>query len=207
MPVVYALPVPAEQAPQRKQHGNSTRCAVCGAALHPKRASRRQRFCSDRCRDEDRRARNFAKIGRARYPHSGVPRSVKNSAANSSTSKGEIAGRGSAIPWQRIIETEVIEAHAWEPVTSTDGVVCQVARLMFPSHGTRKNQRRGSTKPGRRPARLWKADGQRRHRRALRRGALYLCFRNGRTTGAVDRSLRTGRRGQGSRRTPGHHRQ
>ena len=130
---LYAPPGAAEQVPKRKQHGNSMCCAVCGTTLHPKRASRRQRFCSVQCRDENRRTRNFAKIGRARYPRSGEPRSVKNSAANSATSKSEIAGRGSPIPWPRIIKTEVIDVHGWEQVTSTDGVVCQVAHLVPPS--------------------------------------------------------------------------
>jgi hypothetical protein len=129
MRAVYAPSIATVQVPGRKRHGNSTCCAVCGAVLHPKRASRRQQFCSARCRDENRRTRNFVKIGRARYPHSGVPRSIKNTFENSITSSDDIAGRGAAIPWPRIIDIEVFQRHDWKPITSTDGVACFVARL------------------------------------------------------------------------------
>ena len=48
--------------------GNATRCLVCGSTVNPRRASRRQKYCSYRCRDEARRARNFAASGATRTP-------------------------------------------------------------------------------------------------------------------------------------------
>jgi uncharacterized protein (UPF0248 family) len=126
---VYAPSFECEQVPQRKRHGNSAWCAVCRVAINPKRASRRQKYCSPRCRDEARRRRNFAEFAKVRYPSGGVPRPVKNSVVNSASSKGEFAGRGAAIPWHRIIEVEVVHPHVWARVVSANGVVCQVAQL------------------------------------------------------------------------------
>ena len=121
--VVYMhLPLRSSKFLSANRHGNSTHCAVCGAALHPKRASRRQRFCSDRCRDEHRRTRNFAKKGRTRYPNSGGTTIKRKSREKSSAWRSETVGRLPAISWSEIIEIEVIEAHDWEPVISSDGV-------------------------------------------------------------------------------------
>jgi hypothetical protein len=45
--------------PLRLRAGNAAKCLVCGSRLKPKRARRRQKYCSSRCRDEARRDRNF----------------------------------------------------------------------------------------------------------------------------------------------------
>jgi hypothetical protein len=46
-----------------RRNGNASTCEACGAPLRPKRGSRRQKYCSYRCRDEARRGRNFANSG------------------------------------------------------------------------------------------------------------------------------------------------
>ena len=130
---VYGPPFACEQVRQRKRHGNSTHCVVCGAPLHPKRASRRQRFCSDRCRDEHRRMRNFEKKGTTRYPHSGGPQPSEKEEEKSNACRSETVGRPPPIKRSEIIEIEVIEAHDWEPVISSDGVKSWQARGRFSS--------------------------------------------------------------------------
>jgi hypothetical protein len=71
------------------RNGNARSCATCGGALKPKRGSRRQRFCSARCRSRARRERNFLATG---HTEQGAARSTKISHAISSTCKGENAG-------------------------------------------------------------------------------------------------------------------
>ena len=122
MCAVYAPAVASAQASRPHRHGNAPTCGTCGAVIVAKRGSRRQRFCSPKCRDAARRSRNFQKIGRTRYPHSGVPRSAKNSLGTSNTSETDFADRGPRISWHRIIEIEVIAAHDWQPLVSTDSV-------------------------------------------------------------------------------------
>jgi hypothetical protein len=79
-----------------RRNGNDSTCAVCGEAITPKRGSRRQRYCSDRCRDDARRARNFEISGRTRYPTTRNPRSVKNSYAKSTACEAAFVGRAPA---------------------------------------------------------------------------------------------------------------
>lgn len=122
MCAVYAPAVASAQVSRPHCHGNAPTCGTCGAVVVAKRGSRRQRFCSARCRDAARRSRNFQKIGKARYLHSGKPRSDKNSLGNSNASKTDIADRSPRISRHRIIEIEVIAAHYWQPFVSTDGV-------------------------------------------------------------------------------------
>ena len=112
---------------QALRNGNSATCLNCAGPITPKRGSRRQRFCCDRCRDEARRSRNNAICGRARYPSGPVPRSVENSRDNSSTCNGGFGGRASAR--RRAIQVEIIDAHAWTRVTSHDGVAGWLTRL------------------------------------------------------------------------------
>ena len=116
-------------APHKAHHGNAVTCQNCGEPIIPKRGSRRQRFCNSRCKDEARRNRNNAICGRARYPSGSMPRSVKNSHANSNGCKADFGGRGSVDKalWRAIVETEVFAGRDWHEVTSADGVVSQVA--------------------------------------------------------------------------------
>ena len=129
MSSVYAPAIASAQALRPHRHGNAPTCDTCGAVIVAKRGSRRQRFCSTKCRDAARRSRNFQKMGKTRYPHSGVPRSAKNSLGTSNTFETDFADRGPRISRHRIIEIEVIAAHDWEPVTSADGVVSWVTYL------------------------------------------------------------------------------
>jgi hypothetical protein len=80
-------PIIAE--PPQGRAGNARCCANCGRPIKPKRNSRRQRSCSYRCRDEARRARDFAD----RYPHQAIPRSVENRPLASTACKGDFADR------------------------------------------------------------------------------------------------------------------
>jgi hypothetical protein len=129
-----------------QRHGNAAVCAMCGEPLTPKRGSRRQMFCSARCRDAARRARNSAASGYSRpktrnarrcvkkrcpLPRSPVPRSVKNPPVNSIACKTDFRGRGCVDEalWQRIVAAEVIGPHHWTTTVSSDGVVSEIAQL------------------------------------------------------------------------------
>jgi hypothetical protein len=56
---------------------------VCGSAIKPRRASRQQKYCSHRCRDEAHRARNFAASGLS----PAIPRSVQKDGVKSTACK------------------------------------------------------------------------------------------------------------------------
>ena len=106
-----------------KKARQATRCAVCGALFRPKRASR--------CHAILLRPAAAKNIGEGEISRKSEGPAIllaachelpKIPAVSSGISKEEIGSRGHAIPWPEIIETEVIEAHDWEPVTSSDGV-------------------------------------------------------------------------------------
>src|SRR5262249_17982319 len=89
--------------------GNATLCLVCGSTINPRRASRRQKYCSYCCRDEARRARNFAASGATRRGSPAIPRSVENRPLTSTGSEGGFAGRASSIIGpQVVIATEIV---------------------------------------------------------------------------------------------------
>jgi hypothetical protein len=118
-------------------------CAVCGRTFSTKHTGRKPQFCSNRCRDTNRRQLNFdfchetkikpagalKKLGR--YPYQANPRNASNSSTISNPCKAKNGGRGSPINgfWRRIVEVEVIGAREWREVVSTDGVVSWVAYL------------------------------------------------------------------------------
>ncbi len=113
----------------RGRAGNQAVCATCGTTLATQRASRRQKYCSYRCRDTARRERNFATFSATRYPYLGKPRSVRNRPLLSKDCKGVFADRPpriNAVP-RRVIERELFADRGWLTITSPDGVVCQVA--------------------------------------------------------------------------------
>jgi hypothetical protein len=108
--------------------GNLARCANCDAALAPRRGSRRQKFCSGRCRDEARRARNYARFSATRYPNKGKPRSVQNRPLHSMDCRDVLADRPpriNAVP-RAVIYREFFAGAEWVTVTSPDGVTCSV---------------------------------------------------------------------------------
>ena len=109
--------------------GNARCCACCGRPLRPKRGSRQQRYCSYRCRDEVRRARNFA----GSYPNQAIPRSVENRPLISKVCKGDLADLAYSIIGPRdVIKTELITSHDWRPIVSPDGVRFEVAGWSVP---------------------------------------------------------------------------
>jgi hypothetical protein len=103
----------------RKRNGNCATCANCSEPLHPKRGSRRQRFCSYRCRDEARRNRNFQFFATTR---SAIPRSVQNNRVGSVAWRGDFGDRPlplnlvgghrwpDGIPVERELLTNIIRA-------------------------------------------------------------------------------------------------
>ena len=114
-------------APAEQVHaGNGASCADCGKTLHPKRGSRRQRYCDAACRKSANRALKMA----ARYPYSGVSRSVQNNNVISIACKGHFDGRASHIYGPaRVIAREVFAGLDWQLTTSPDGIVVMVSRL------------------------------------------------------------------------------
>ena len=73
------------------------RCECCGVAFTAKRAARRQFFCSSRCRDADRRDRNFRHFGAARRGRSAVPRSSQKTHVISRPCEGTFGDRASPL--------------------------------------------------------------------------------------------------------------
>lgn len=141
-------------------------CVSCGRALEARHTGRKRRYCSDRCRDAQRRQLNFEFCGTTRYPCQAKPRNAENSRDTSGTSQADFAGRGSAVTkrlWRSIIELEVYAGRTWSEVVSTDGVLCQVATRVRPIQkssrkGTRQEPRQGRLRlsaapPGEFPAR------------------------------------------------------
>jgi len=128
-----ASSTPIESKNQRRARagraGNAFVCSNCGAPLNPKRGSRRQLYCSNRCRDEARRTRNFAVSGATRRGSPAIPRSVENRPLVSTSCKNGFAGRTpSIIGPQIVIETEIIAGRIWRSVVSPDGVCCEVTQ-------------------------------------------------------------------------------
>jgi hypothetical protein len=76
--------------------GARRRCLVCGFPIKIKTTGRPAKFCSAICRDTARRKANFEISGRARYPHSGEPRSPEKTPTNSTLKIDLLADRGRA---------------------------------------------------------------------------------------------------------------
>jgi hypothetical protein len=92
------------------------RCECCGDPFTAKRAARRQFFCSSRCRDADRRERNFRNFGTARRGSSAVPRSNQKTQVTPRPYKGTFSERPlvnirpkrlSRDLWNTIVATEI----------------------------------------------------------------------------------------------------
>jgi endogenous inhibitor of DNA gyrase (YacG/DUF329 family) len=108
----------------------TTRCPICGNAITTKRAGRKRRFCSHRCRDEAWRNRNFQKTAHTKQSR----RNAINSPTQSIICDGQKRGRASvdAALWRQILDIEVIGGRDWLPVVSSDGVASQMALLAPP---------------------------------------------------------------------------
>src|SRR6516162_3210538 len=135
-----------EQVPHRtsakenqvRRAGNALRCQKCGKPLHAKRGSRRQLYCSYKCRDEARRSRNFAALACTRRGSQGIPRSVENQPLVSNGYKAYYVVRPPCIVGPaRVIQTEIIAGRNWESVTSPNGVPCMVAGCRTRQWGVR----------------------------------------------------------------------
>jgi len=104
--------------PLRLRAGNATKCLVCSYPLKPKRASRRQKYCSYRCRDESRRARNFEAFATTRRASPQIPRSTENNAHKSTSYKGHFGDRplpvievlGHGRKWRGSVPPEIMVA-------------------------------------------------------------------------------------------------
>jgi hypothetical protein len=108
---------------------NAGRYGVCAELFARNLIGRRRRYCSDACRDEGRRARNFAISGRCRAE----PRNDAKSPCAAETLSANFRGRGSAINgfWRRIVEVEIIEARDWREEVSRLKLVGDVSRAMI----------------------------------------------------------------------------
>jgi hypothetical protein len=106
--------------------GNAFACENCGKALHPKRGSRRQRFCCEACKKKALRSRKWL----TPYDGLGPSRSVQNNANNSNTCNGHFRDLPPDISGpEHVITQEVIRGRDWYEVTSPDGVACLVAQI------------------------------------------------------------------------------
>jgi hypothetical protein len=104
--------------------GNGTHCLECGSLLRPKRGSRRQRYCSDACRQTEFRARKWA----SRYKIPGPLRSVENNGHKSINCESGFSDRASRICGPaHVIQSEVFGNRRWRWITSPDGVTCEVS--------------------------------------------------------------------------------
>ena len=113
--------------------GNALVCSTCGSPLKPKRGSRRQLYCSYRCRDEARRARNFAVSATTLRGSPAIPQLVQNNCVGSTPYEGDFHGRASGIFGPPdVIKIEIIAGRDWKSVVSLDGVACEVARFIAP---------------------------------------------------------------------------
>ena len=104
---------------QNKPNTNGHRlqqCDACGQPFARNLAGRQKKFCSDACRDKARRAINFSVSGRTRPE----PRNDSRSACGTGANFGRNAGRGIVGP-QCAVSAEVLNAHAWRPLTAEDG--------------------------------------------------------------------------------------
>ena len=125
---------PIELENQRRVHagraGNAFVCSNCRAPLNPKRGSRRQLYCSYWCRDEARRARNFAVSATTRRGSPAIPRPVQNNGVGSTACKGDSHGPASGVVGPHVvIEIEIVGRRNWREVVSVDGVRAGVAQL------------------------------------------------------------------------------
>jgi hypothetical protein len=84
--------MPPLDTPQGRA-GNGTSCAACGRRLHPRRGSRRMRFCSGGCRQSAFRAKKWA----SRYEGPDPLRPVQNNAVASMGCSGHFRDRASGI--------------------------------------------------------------------------------------------------------------
>jgi hypothetical protein len=110
--------------------GNARCCVNCGRPINPKYGSRRQRYCSYRCRDEARRARNFAVSATTRRGSPAIPRSVENRPLASTACGGDFADRAFSISAPpNVIATEIVAGRDWRSIVSPDGVFCKVASI------------------------------------------------------------------------------
>jgi hypothetical protein len=110
-------------------------CEICGTTFVPKRASRRQKFCSYKCRDAARRERDFALIVGRRWGSQVNPRSRKNSKAVSKPYRGDSGDRPSrdyrgirGPAW--VIETEVFAAQVPVPTLVSPASTIRLAALI-----------------------------------------------------------------------------
>jgi hypothetical protein len=110
--------------PPQGRAGNGTHCVACGCPLHPKRGSRRQRYCSDACRQAAFRTKKWA----SRYETPDPLRSVENNSHKSIGCERGFGDRASHICGPaHVIESEVFGNRRWRRVTSPDGVTCEMS--------------------------------------------------------------------------------
>jgi hypothetical protein len=72
----------------------ATRCQHCQREIRsPKRSGRKAAFCSYKCRDAERRNRNFVGSGNTRKSTQAIPRNASKSSMISDASRGDFVDR------------------------------------------------------------------------------------------------------------------
>jgi hypothetical protein len=144
---------PSRQTSTRKQSrhqrftragraGNALVCFNCGSALTPKRASRRQRHCSYLCRDEARRAHNFAVPATTRRGSLLIPRSVQNYSVRSRTCESNFHDRACGIVAPRaVIEVEILGGNSHRSRAAVTKGRAMIPRRSLTRCASRKHER------------------------------------------------------------------
>jgi hypothetical protein len=114
--------------PQAARRDTPVQCAVCGRKVT--RASRQQKFCSVRCRQQAHYGKLVAEgrfdpvLGLDTAPPTNPP---KNSNSVNGLQAAKSASTLRIYASRRVIEAELIAGRDWAAAVSPDGVVCLVA--------------------------------------------------------------------------------
>jgi hypothetical protein len=114
--------------PQAARRDTPVQCAVCGREVT--RASRQQKFCSTRCRQQ---AHYEKLVAEGRFdPVLGQDSALPTNPPKKSNGVNNLqAAKSGSSPCihgpRRVIECELIDGLNWTAVVSPDGVVCMVA--------------------------------------------------------------------------------
>jgi hypothetical protein len=105
-------------------------CSACGRIVP--RTARQQRFCSARCRGRDKEQRRAEKRSRKGLLgwDTGAPTALpkKTNELNGFRSPKSGSSIGPKVP-RRVVEVEIFGGREWKPLTSSDGVACEVSTL------------------------------------------------------------------------------
>ena len=114
--------------PQAARRDAPVQCAVCGREVT--RASRQQKYCSRRCRQQAHYEKSVAegRFDPLLSPSTALPtKPPKKSNGVNGLQAAKSASTLRIYASRRVIEAELIAGRDWTAVASPDGVVCLVA--------------------------------------------------------------------------------